>query len=129
MATDAAKIRLADKPPVACASCHGQYVDRRHVDFGAAYDGPMLPNEEVAGGNMVSVDDLIVCEDCLKTAAAVIGLSDPADVQGELDQMVAQHEQVTERLAGAMAYINRLESANRERDTLEDALRPKRRAK
>jgi hypothetical protein len=38
MALDAAQIRLCS-PPAACSSCYGQYPQRRHVDFGASWDG------------------------------------------------------------------------------------------
>jgi hypothetical protein len=127
---EAAKIRLADKPPVACASCGGQYTDRTHVDFGAAWDGPMLSaGDDTAGVIGVSVDDLVICDECLTAGARLLGLVDPDKVKGELEALAAQHEQVTERLAGAMAYINRLEAASQEREKLEALIKPKPRAK
>jgi hypothetical protein len=64
----AAKIREAHTPR-RVRSCGGQYPDRRHVDFGSAGDYGMVPSQNVAGGKMVSVDDLVVCDECLTAAA------------------------------------------------------------
>jgi hypothetical protein len=120
------KIHLTDKPPVACASCGGQYTDRRHVDFGAAYDGPTFPAEDVAGGTVVTVDDLIVCEQCVRDAGRVLGLVDPDAQTRQLEQQASQLQTLSERLAGALAYVNRLEAAAKERESLEEILKPKR---
>jgi hypothetical protein len=63
------KIRLTGTP-VACASCYGQYVDRRHVDFGASTDGAVLAGpSNIAGGKGQSIDEVIVCDECLAAAA------------------------------------------------------------
>jgi hypothetical protein len=69
---NATKIRLAETPPTHCASCFGQYPDRRHIDFGAYWDGPVFARDEgdVAGGAPIAVDDLVICEECLRAAAA-----------------------------------------------------------
>jgi hypothetical protein len=29
-------------PPTMCSACFGQYPDRNHVDFEAAWDGPVI---------------------------------------------------------------------------------------
>ena len=124
------KIRLAETPPVACASCFGQYTDRRHVDFGAAYEGPVLPSgEETKGVVGVVVDDLIVCEECLRAAAALIGMEDATESRANSDALAARVEEMGERLAGAIAYINKMETANAQREELAAALKPKSRAK
>jgi hypothetical protein len=67
----------AENPP-ACASCGGQYPDRRHVDFGSAWDGPVLNQLEVAvqGATPMTVDDLKVCESCVREAMHVLQLAD-----------------------------------------------------
>lgn len=106
---EATKIRLAERPPTHCASCYGQYVDRRYVDFGASYDGPVLEN--VAGGVPASIDDLIVCEECLAAAARQIGYDDVTAKDEQIEQQAAQLQDLTERLAGALAYANKLEAA------------------
>jgi hypothetical protein len=118
--TDAAKIRLSG-PPAACASCFGQYPDRRHVDFGAAYDGPFLRGE-VTGGPTVSIDDLIICEDCLRIAAHELGLVEPGEMKQALMEAAATQETLAERLHGALRYIQSLEAAANSRDDLEEKL-------
>src|SRR4051794_41947721 len=71
----AAKIRLAETAPAACASCRRRDPDARHVDFGAAGDYGMAPApHNIARAKLVSIDDLIVCEHCLTDAASVLGL-------------------------------------------------------
>lgn len=106
------KIRLAPTPPSHCSSCFGAYPQRRHVDFGASFDGPVLPSGlEASGVNGVSIDDLIVCEDCLATAAREIGFGDVAALTKQIEQQAAHAEELTERLAGAIAYYNKLETA------------------
>jgi hypothetical protein len=106
---EATKIRLASPPPSYCSSCYGQYTERRHVDFGAAYDGPVL--EGVEGGVPASIDDLVICEECLAAAAKVIGYDDAAKLNEQIAAQADQLGELTERLAGAMAYANKLEAA------------------
>ena len=59
--------RIATVAPSACSACYGQYPDRVHVDFDAAWDGPVLD-----GSVKVTIDDLVVCEDCLRDAIALL---------------------------------------------------------
>jgi hypothetical protein len=121
------KIHLADIPPSACAACFGQYPDRRHIDFGAFYDGPILPSgADQVGVVGLAVDDLVICEECLKAAAAQLGLGDAEQVEAEKDELAGRVEELSERLAGAMALISAQEKAAEERGKLEAQLRPKR---
>lgn len=109
---EATKVRVAERPPAGCAACFGQYPQRTHVDFGSSYDGPMLPAQENATGVVgVSIDELVICEECLRTAAQLLGLTDPGQTTEQLEALTAQAEELTERLAGAMAYANKLETA------------------
>jgi hypothetical protein len=57
-------MRIAHTPPVACASCFAQYPDKVHVDFESTWDGPVINND----GTNYSVDDLVICEDCMRAA-------------------------------------------------------------
>lgn len=117
------KIRLAETPPVRCSSCYGQYPERRHVDFGAAYDGPTFPaGDEVAGGKVQTIDDLVICDECLTAAATLLGLEDPGDTRAHVAEVEGQAEELRERLHGALAYIERLEQAAEARGTLERRL-------
>lgn len=69
--------RLAPKPPY-CASCF-QQKSVRHVDFEAAYDGPVIP-----GSPHVAIDDLILCEDCLAEAFAIL---DPENLKATIREL------------------------------------------
>jgi hypothetical protein len=122
---DAAKIRLADTPPAACSSCFGQYPDRRHVDFGASWDGPFLTGQ-VTGATTVSIDDLVICDGCLTIAARELGLVEPGEMKQALMDAAAAQETLAERLYGALRYIQTLEQTVNARDDLEEKLGLKR---
>lgn len=110
------KFHLASPPPSHCSSCFGQYTERRHVDFSANYDGPVLQN--VVGGVMTSIDELIICETCLTHAAKLIGLEPPGESQQELEQLRERLVEMSERHLGALAYIATLEKAQEQRESL-----------
>ncbi len=124
---DAQKIHLAERPPVACASCNGQYPDRQHVDFGAGYDGPVLNEAEViANGTMnMQIDELIICDECLRAAAALLGLAEPGEMRGLLEDMQERNTELTERLNGAIAALDAKEKADKTRETVLESIKPK----
>jgi hypothetical protein len=124
--TSTRRIREADRPPVRCAACFGSYPERRHVDFGAAWDGPVFDEPDgVVGGARQVVDDLVICEDCLRSGAEVLGLEDPADTGRHVDEVEAANEELREKLLGATRYIDTLEKAADARGRLETAIRGK----
>lgn len=63
-----------------CASCYGQYTDRDYIDFESFWDGPVIDH---ANGMKQPIDDLIICETCLKDAAKFIGLGYAKDLKDE----------------------------------------------
>ena len=64
-----------------CSACFNSQ-PIAHVDLGAAYDGPVLE-----GG--VSIDDLILCQNCVASAAAALAIADDADTfQGAINDRV-----------------------------------------
>src|SRR4051812_34743692 len=97
-----AKIHVAPTPPVACSSCGGQYPDRTHVDFGSAGDYGMAHAEGVAGGKMVSIDDLVVCEECLTAAALCLGLEDGTELRARLQSLNDRLTDTGQRLGKAL---------------------------
>lgn len=127
-------MKLADVPPVACSACNGQYPDRRHIDFQAAWDGPTFPQGVNLGdGNVrtnltVAVDDLVLCENCLTQAGRLVGLQDTTALQGALDAAEETTRELRERLAGQADYIDRLEQAAESRGRLSAELTGKPRA-
>jgi hypothetical protein len=63
-----------------CSSCFASKPQMRHVDLEAYYDGPAIKQEN---GDYVGVDDLIICEDCLKSAGLVVDLYPAAELKTE----------------------------------------------
>lgn len=53
----------------ACSACFNFQENVRHVDLGAAYDGPVLENG-------MPIDDLILCESCVQTSVRALELSE-----------------------------------------------------
>jgi hypothetical protein len=130
MATDTdtttRKIHEATTPPVRCSSCFGAYPERRFVDFGAAWDGPVLGEPDgVVGGARMVIDDLVICEECLRSGAQVLGMEDPGDTARHVDEVEAANEELREKLLGATRYIDTLEKAADARGRLETAIRGK----
>jgi hypothetical protein len=100
---DAGRIREAPVAPVHCASCYNQQPQMVHVDFMAAYDGPVIP-----GSPPVSIDDLVVCEICVKAAGRVLGMKE-ADEPSEVEKLKEQLKETRAKLRGAEDYIGKLE--------------------
>lgn len=119
---DATSIRIAEVPPVVCSSCGGQYPQRTHIDFVASWDGPVL--KDVAGGVNVSIDELIICDECIRTAAAFLELVDPAETEAQLASALERNQELLERFTGAMQYIEKLEASFATRKAFEDLLKP-----
>lgn len=119
----ATKIRLSP-PPTACASCWGQYTDRQHVDFGASYDGPVVDGESgIANHTTVAIDDLIICDECLSAAAALLGLTRDEDQAARTAELEAEVDDLRQRLLGAMDYIEKQDAEKASRGSLLEALR------
>jgi hypothetical protein len=110
MAAD--RIHLAEPAPPHCSGCFQQKPQTRHVDFGAAYDGPVVPALEGTTGVVGHViEDLILCEDCLSTAAGLIGLARAEKLQAAIDQAEAANRELAMKLAGMGDYASKLEAA------------------
>jgi hypothetical protein len=110
MAAD--RIAIAQPAPAHCSGCYQHKPQETHVDFGAAYDGPVVP--ALAGSVGVvghSIDELVLCSTCIQTAAALIGLSDQGPLIAERDQLEAGNRTLRGELAGYRDYVERLEAA------------------
>lgn len=99
--------RLAEMP-MFCASCGSQDPKARYVDFDAAWDGPVVNPED---GIKMQIDDLVVCENCLKEASALVGLVDPDQTAETLAR--AQQDLIAkeEKIAELQRYIDGLQTA------------------
>lgn len=112
------RIRVAEPAPPHCSSCFQQKPDVRHIDFGASWDGPMLKALDGAVGVVGhSIDELIICSDCLRIAAGLIGLVDAGQLEAmaSLELANAQLHQRTEQLE---AHVASLEAAGRTREAI-----------
>lgn len=73
-------MRVALQNPPYCTACYGGKPQTRHIDFEAAYDGPVINNED---NIKVAIDDLIICEDCLVAAASMLGMVNSEEMKAE----------------------------------------------
>lgn len=82
-----------------CSSCFNQQLepDVKFVDFGSAWDGGTMRD---ASGMLISIDDLVICESCLRNAARLIGMGDERDEQTMKDQ-----KEEIKRLKGHIAFL------------------------
>lgn len=56
------------------------------VDFGCAYDGPVIDDPNAAD-NKVYIDKIVICEDCVKQGARLLGLDNVERYQQELEAL------------------------------------------
>lgn len=105
--TLANEIRAAGTP-VYCSACHNQDPSKRHVDFDAACDRGYGERDD---GHLIAMDDLVICEVCLRAAALLVGMRDMVEVQAELESLrkVARNEHY--RADAADRYADQLEEA------------------
>ena len=73
----------------ACSACYNAS-DHRHVDMNAAFDGPVLSNGMV-------IDDLILCEPCVKNAVDALDLNESANVVALAESRVREAEAEAEK--------------------------------
>ncbi len=93
--------KFADSTPPYCASCYGR-PDGRYIDFEAAYDGPVIP-----GAPHTTVDDLILCEGCLKEAFAIL---DPEEQRERIAELEGQLQEKESEIAAKDRIIKGAES-------------------
>ena len=101
-------MKIADPRPAYCACCYqAPTVDQRnvYVDYEAAYDGPVIPG----AADPVVIDDMILCEDCVKAAASLVGYEPGADLRGEnteKDKRIAELEIELRAKDKAIVHLN-----------------------
>jgi hypothetical protein len=99
-------MKLADVAPRYCVSCHNQDPTKRHVDFGAYYDGPVL---EGVNGNKIAIDDLVMCETCVKAAGQFVGMTVELDILVENKELGEAVEKKNETIKKQNKMIQDLE--------------------
>jgi hypothetical protein len=98
-------MHLTDIPPVCCSVCFNQDPQAIHIDMDAAYDGPVLD----ASGTRHSVDDIVMCEKCVR--AAVNLLPDSREKDEQIAQLLAQYDQLLEYVARVTKGLGQVQSA------------------
>ena len=88
-----------------CAACYQHPTDGRMIDCEAAYDGPVL-NEE---GLQVMIDDLILCERCVRQMAGMIHMVD--EDTDRVSRLAAELAAEREAREGLERYADSLEGA------------------
>lgn len=97
-------MRVVDRWAVCSACLQSKTVP--HVDFDAVFDGPVLD----MGGNPVSVDDLVVCQDCVRDAVTALELS-----VNPVEFVTRQRDEAIREARAWKAYAEGLEEAQAER--------------
>lgn len=75
-------MRLTDITPPYCSGCFGQY-HNSHVDFESDWDGPVLNKE----GLRVQIDELILCENCVRAAYSLLPKKEDQQIEKLQDQL------------------------------------------
>jgi hypothetical protein len=99
-------IKLANTPQY-CAACFNQQPQLRHIDFDAALDRGYGKPEAV----QVTMDDAIICENCVKEAGRLLGMleqsawtKEKADLERKLSIRTKERDQ-------SRRYADTIESA------------------
>jgi hypothetical protein len=102
--TEGNVVKLAESTPVRCSACFGQHPEKSHVDFEAAWDGPVI---DAGNGMKQYIDDLVICEDCIRSAADSL----PSDEKTLLRDTQATVAALREELAQSHEYARKLQVA------------------
>jgi len=77
-----------------------------HVDFQAYWDGPIIDGKDFKQ----PIDDLIICEDCLKVAGEVVGLTEHKKILQERLELRNEVEELRKYRIDAEAKLESLRS-------------------
>jgi hypothetical protein len=89
-----------------CSAC-GNQESVRHVDFDAACDRGYGKAE----GVQIALDDLILCEGCLKRGATILGIEDSTFLKADNEELKQKLDIETRGREKAERYIDTLEEA------------------
>lgn len=92
-----------DIAPIHCAACYAQQPGLRHVDFDSAAD------RGYADG--IPVDDIIVCENCVRRAGELVGMVPEESQHREIVCLTLELSAERKARKQAQNYAERLESA------------------
>lgn len=92
--------------PMYCSACFGQDITLRHVDFDAACDRGYGGEDHT-----ISMDDLVLCETCLRYGATLVGMVDAEENANEIANLKRTLKREHYRAEEIEAYAAALELA------------------
>lgn len=99
--------QIAEPAPPQCSVCWQTRDDIRHVDFETPYEGPVI----MEGVTPVAIDQIVICESCLKEGCKLVGLVDWAERGEEFEQLRERLTAAEASLVDAQRYAGQLEQA------------------
>lgn len=96
-------MRIAPTRPRKCTGCFTTKLDMPHVDFASAFHGPLIDADNPRAGH---VDWLILCQDCIERAHAL--LPETVDALADLRNQLAQ---ANRELDAERNFASRMEDA------------------
>jgi hypothetical protein len=75
-----------------------------HIDFESYWDGPIIDGKDFKQ----PIDDLIICEDCLKVAAEVIGFSEHKKLLHERNELKAEVQELRKYRVDAQEKFDKI---------------------
>lgn len=98
--------------PQYCSSCMNQNPNVRHIDFEAACDRGWYGGDPAL---RVTMDDLVICEDCLKAAATLLEWMPTKEAIDRITNLEHRVGEEAKRADKAEAYAERMEDAFKHR--------------
>jgi hypothetical protein len=127
--TDGQRIHICEPPPSHCSSCFQPGdPEKRYVDFSAFFDGPVF-SAPTEGGIRPVIDDLILCQDCITSAAELCGLGDVEAEREQVQTLRYDLEATREQLRLALEASASLEQAAEQIGELRELVKPRTRRK
>lgn len=105
-------VRLANEirevaTPIRCVACWNQQPALRHVDFDSACDRGY--SDGVA--TPVSMDELVLCENCVRVGAELLGMTASDTLKAELEGTKRKLDVQRKRQEQAQRYSDTMEEA------------------
>lgn len=99
------EIREASRP-IHCAACFNSQ-EIRHIDFDAACDRGYSDGVAIA----VSMDELVLCENCVRVGAELLGMTASDTLRAELEDTKRKLDVQRKRQEQAQRYADTMEEA------------------
>jgi hypothetical protein len=112
--------------PVQCSGCFNQDPTARHIDFDAAIDRGWYGQDPAT---KIAMDDLVLCEGCIGTAARLLNWMPTEEFQNRLATLENRIEEEKKRADKAEDYAQRMEDALKHRPQQLTVSKPRKRGR